>query len=362
MLISDVKNIELEITNKCNARCPQCVRNYYGAETWETLPIMDMDLEDFKANMPDEIWAGLRHVRFCGTYGDPLMHKDLIPFIQYIKGRNSDIAITINTNGGIRSTKWWASLPEVLGPKDLVYFGIDGLEDTNHLHRIDVDYSKVIANLTAFNQAGGRSVWSYIVFEHNEHQVEDARALSKQLGCTEFKVKSTSRFVDKTHTPVDKAPVMDMEHNIIYWLKPAKGVHRNTGYDDIKETVIEFGTWENYLEKADIDCISKRDEYMYIAANGEVFPCGFLSDRMYGFESENHRDHQVMIGMMDELGGRHKINFLRTPMREILEEGWFPSIERSWTTNQIHRCANQCGTRSNLFDLANKELKEVWNH
>jgi MoaA/NifB/PqqE/SkfB family radical SAM enzyme len=320
-----------------------------------------MSLDDFKANMPLEIWKTLKHIRFCGTYGDPLMHKNLLGFIEYIKEQSSNVAITINTNGGIRSTKWWSGLAKVLGPNDLVFFGIDGLEDTNHLHRIDVDFTKVINNLTAFNRAGGRSVWSYIVFEHNEHQVEDARKLSEKLGCLRFKVKSTSRFVDKTHTPIDQAPVMNMEHNIIRWIKPAKGKYRNTGYDDVNNVIKQYGTWEIYLEQADIDCASKKFGETYIAADGEVFPCGFLADRMYGYESENHRDNQVMKGMMEKLGGQHKINFLKTPLREIVEQGWFPSIEQSWTTNQIHRCANQCGTQSNLIQQANKDLLEIWN-
>lgn len=361
MLLKDIRSIELEITTKCNARCPQCVRNYYGSTTWDNLPIIDMPLEEFKQSMPDEIWTTLKHIRFCGTYGDPLMHRDLIGFIRYIKEQNANIAVTINTNGGIRSDKWWQELAQILDSKDLVFFGIDGLKDTNHLHRIDVDFDKVINNLTTFNRAGGRSIWSYIVFEHNEHQVEEARELSQQIGCLDFKVKSTSRFVDKTHTPIEQAPVMDMEHNVIRWIKPAKGKYRNTGYDDVNNVINKYGTWEKYLEQADIDCISKKDGYTYIAANGEVFPCGFLSDRMYGFESENHRDHQIMISMMDLLGGRHKINLFKTPLKEIIEDGWFPSIEQSWTTNQIHRCANQCGTQSNLIQQANKDLKEVWN-
>jgi len=64
MKLSDIKNIELEITTKCNARCPQCVRNYYGSTTWDTLPITDMSLDDFKKNMPMDIWKTLKHVKF----------------------------------------------------------------------------------------------------------------------------------------------------------------------------------------------------------------------------------------------------------------------------------------------------------
>lgn len=362
MRINDVKVIELEITSKCNARCPQCVRNYYGSTTWKSLPIVDMSLDNFKKSMPLEIWKNLKNVKLCGTYGDPLMHKNLIEFVRYIKEQNSDIAITINTNGGIRSRAWWIDLASHLGDKDLVFFGIDGLKDTNHLHRIDVDYEKVIKNLKTFNQAGGRSIWSYIVFEHNEHQVEEARQLSRELGCHDFVVKSTGRFLDKTHKLVDKSPVMDMDHNIIRWIKPATGRYRNIGYESIASFIKEHGSWDEYLKHTKINCFAKRDKWIYIAANGEVFPCGWLSDRMYGFEPESHRDHKIMLDMMEELGGRHKINFFKTSLKEIVEESWFPRIEKSWDSKEIHRCANQCGeTYQLLTKETNKELKKVWN-
>ena len=359
MKLKDIRTLELEITTKCNARCPQCVRNYYGAETWGNLPIMDMSLDDFKASMPDEIWRTLETVRFCGTYGDPLMHKDFTKFVRHIKDQNPNIAITINTNGGIRSVRWWRNLATLLGPLDDVFFGIDGLEDTSPLYRIDVDYHKVIRNLRAFNEAGGTSVWSYLVFRHNEHQVEEARSFSKEVGCSRFIVKSTSRFVDKQHRITDRTPVLNGAHEIIYWLEPAKGKHRNIGYDEIDDIVSEHGSWDNYLGEIDINCASKREGYLYISASGEVFPCGWLADRMYGFEAENHRDRDTIISMMDDLGGRHKANFMRTPLEEIIEEGWFKSIEESWNTNQIQRCANQCGSKSNFIKLANKDLRAV---
>ena len=362
MKLEDIKHIELEITTKCNARCPQCVRNYYGSHTWTKLPILDMSLDDFKKSMPKEIWKTLKQVKFCGTYGDPLMHKDLTKFIKYIKKQNPNIVIHINTNGGIRSVAWWKDLAKMLGSNDKVYFGIDGLEDTSPLYRIDVDYWKVLDNLKAFNSAGGTSIWSYLAFKHNEHQVEDARALSKELGCSDFVIKSTSRFVDKQHNPVDRTPVMNAVYDVVYWLEPAVGQYRNSGYDEIDGIVEEHGSWEDYLNNTSIDCMSKRDGYTYVAANGEMFPCGFLSDRMYGAETEIHKDHKTMLDMFDQLGGRHKINIFETPMEEIVEKGWFPAIEKSWDTNLIQRCANQCGAKSNLVKMANNELKKTWSY
>ena len=44
----------------------------------------------------------------------------------------------------------------------------------------------IIKNAQAFIDAGGYAVWKMIKFDHNEHQVEDCRALAKNLGFQRF--------------------------------------------------------------------------------------------------------------------------------------------------------------------------------
>lgn len=52
-------------------------------------------------------------------------------------------------------------------------------------------------NVKAFIGAGGRAKWAYLVFQHNEHQVEEAERLASELGFKEFAIKSTSRYGEK---------------------------------------------------------------------------------------------------------------------------------------------------------------------
>ena len=73
-------------------------------------------------------------------------------------------------------------------------FGIDGLEDTNHIYRQGTVFKQIIRNVKAFIQAGGRAQWDFIVFKHNEHQVEKAGELSKKLGFEIFSIKRSNRF------------------------------------------------------------------------------------------------------------------------------------------------------------------------
>ena len=354
MIIDQIHQIEIDVTNKCNAQCPQCVRNYYGSYTWPTLPLIDLDIDILKKSISATTWANIKHVRLCGTYGDPCMHKDLLKLITLIKDV-SPATITINTNGGIRSVKWWQQLAQLLdSSKDTVVFGIDGLEDINHLYRINVDYNKVINNLSAFNQAGGKSVWQFLVFKHNEHQVDQARETAIQLGCNEFTYKRTSRFVDKTHNLINNTKVLDNRGQILYLIEPPTNPkYINNGYTQLNSIIEFYGNYEQYLKKTEVDCFSKRIQYINITAEGNVFPCPWLADRMYGFETENHRDHTAIMSIIDSIGGRQKINLHHTSIEDIISGPWFRSIESSWSTNSIERCANQCGKESNLIASAN---------
>jgi MoaA/NifB/PqqE/SkfB family radical SAM enzyme len=355
----NLSEIQLEITTKCNARCPQCVRNYFGSYTWPTIPIIDMDLEWFKTSLSLETWKNLKHIRFCGTYGEPCMHPDLINLIKWIK-TVSNARITINTNGGIRTKSWWAELATVLSPEcDRVYFGIDGLEDTNHLHRIGVKFSKVINNVTAFNKAGGISIWAFLVFRHNEHQIDEARNMSIDIGCNSFGVKSTSRFVDKQHKLVDNTPVVDANQHILYFLKPTTlSNYKNNGYVDIKSNT----DYAQALKTTKISCVAKAENAIYISAEGDVFPCGWLADRLYGAEAEGHKDHFTIMSMISSIGGKEKINLHYTAIDDIVSGIWFQKIAESWKNNSIERCAHQCGGINSLNIESVAKLSATWKN
>ena len=52
-----------------------------------------------------------------------------------------------------------------------VIFSLDGLEDTNHIYRVGVQFKKVMENTQAFINAGASAHWDMLVFKHNKHHV-----------------------------------------------------------------------------------------------------------------------------------------------------------------------------------------------
>ena len=72
------------------------------------------------------------------------------------------------------------------GRMGTVIFSVDGLSDTNHLYRQNVVWDNVERNMRVSFAAGGRARWDFIVFGHNEHQVDEAQRTSRELGCRTF--------------------------------------------------------------------------------------------------------------------------------------------------------------------------------
>jgi MoaA/NifB/PqqE/SkfB family radical SAM enzyme len=342
--------LEWEITTACNAACPQCPRNYYGGSTWHTLPIVQNSLIWAKQYLPVDFIQRLRRIDFCGTYGDPIVNNELIDIVLWLLKVNPDLNITIKTNGSIRDSVWWAKLATTLGSNGSVFFGIDGLENTNHLYRKNTNFNKIIENATAFIKAGGIAHWSYIVFKHNEHQVDAAKQLSTDLGFANFNVKLTGRFFNKNHEIVKNVLVYNSKNQPEYTIElPTRTKYVNMAYSEIDQV----------NSNTEIKCKCKTLNRIYLSAEGYVFPCGWLHDRMYGHEAEQHPDHQKLENLFDLAGGKHLANIVHTNIDNIINGAWFKTIQDSWSNHdtKLDRCQIMCGNTADLIGNQNKLLQ-----
>jgi hypothetical protein len=189
-----IKVVHLEMTDACNAACPMCARNINGGEDNPQLPNTELSIDDIKKIFEPRFIQQLDRLYMCGNYGDPIAAKHTLEAFEYFRSNNNKINLSMHTNASAKRPEWWAELAQVMGRKGYVVFSIDGLEDTNHLYRQNTIWSKIMANAEAFISAGGRARWDYIVFAHNEHQVEEAEALANKMGFEKFQYKKSARF------------------------------------------------------------------------------------------------------------------------------------------------------------------------
>lgn len=240
------KVLHIEPTDVCNAACPQCAREF--DTTFDKSVQTHLTVEQIKELFSDDYIKQLDKVYMCGDYGDPAAGKNTLEIYKYFRSINPDIALGMNTNGSLRNAEWWEDLAQILRhEKDYVIFSIDGLEDTNHIYRINVNWQRLMDNVKTFIQAGGRAHWDMLVFEHNKHQVSHCEQLAKDLGFKWFRAKVSSR------------------HNFV----PIDFLKAPTGW---QTPVITDGK---------IECFALKEKTLYVSAQGKIYPCCWLGPTNY---------------------------------------------------------------------------------
>ncbi|SVD59054.1 uncharacterized protein METZ01_LOCUS411908, partial [marine metagenome] len=178
--------------------CPQCVRNVIkdGKLQWryDNLNTIDTTLTTFKTAYKN-IRYPVSHIRFIGNLSEPLLTKDFLSICKFLK-TETDTAIQISTHGSIRTARYWRELGEVFSgnPKNIIFFSVDGVgNESLQNYRIGANFDKIMENAKAFIEGGGKAIWRMIIFKHNQHQIEEARALAESLGFWEFISIQTQR-------------------------------------------------------------------------------------------------------------------------------------------------------------------------
>lgn len=188
-------SIFLELTTYCNAGCPQCHRtDRNGISKAKWLPLKHWTLEQVKNVFNPRTLESIELIELCGTWGDPIMNKDVYSIIQYMI-ENSNANILINTNGSIRNPKWWGSLGEISNGRITVMWAIDGsTQDIHNFYRQNTNLELILENMKAFTGAGGKSEIFTIVFKHNQTDLYDIAMLGKQNGAKAITFVQSNRF------------------------------------------------------------------------------------------------------------------------------------------------------------------------
>ena len=320
----DITELHVELSSRCQASCPQCIRNIDGGVTNPLITETDITLDDY-INIVGPILPQLKHIIYCGNVGDPLMNKDFHKIVEYTRSINKDIYVDIHTNGSLRNVEYWSNLATLLPVNHTVYWGIDGLEDTHNIYRVGTDYNKIIENAKSFNDNGGNSVWTFITFKHNEHQLETCRELSKTLGFKAFSEKQSSRFSD------DKSLIVRDKHGYkTHTIEPAstnKLVYIKR--DDLND-------YKKLFSDVKVSCKANMDNSIYIDSQCILYPCCYLANIPISIMHTNYQlDNNRML--RDITLYNLKYNTIKAVTNGVNWQLWDKHI----TT--LPMCAKTCG-------------------
>lgn len=269
-----IKWLHVEPSTRCNAWCSSCRRNKSG------FGLSNFVIEDLRIDRLKEVidqLPNLETVQFCGNLGDPCASKIIDQQIKIIKDKN--LNLQLHTNGGLRTTAWWEELAKIFGEKIEVWFAIDGLEDTHSIYRQGTNWQKIIDNASAFIEAGGRAIWQFIPFAHNEHQIKDCMRLSTQLGFHRFEFVKNAIYREK-HFHYRTGKLLDIKA----WSQHESQWRRRGGIlDKVQKKIIK----NTVLKK---DCMHLALPSIFLNANGILSPCCYFGNISL---SEHNIDQQI---------------------------------------------------------------------
>ena len=321
-----VKVLEIELTTFCNANCGACDRNINGGKTNPNMSLENMSFDTWKSLITSENLRYITTITFDGNFGDAAMHPNIIEMLEYLLNIKRNIFVKISSNGGARNEQFWKILAETL--KKFSYhemqFAVDGLEDTNHIYRRNVNWKKLVANMVAFNSAGGVSTWRAIIFDHNKHQIDEMAALSQELGFHKFKT-----YRNRT-TPI----VLDS-----YKLLPAGIITSPTTlefeekYKIIKHFIHSHIPYEDKISPTMYNCPMAEEQTVAVSTNGQIWPCCFI----YGNSITHHKIFPYELWTDNNINNNGLFTILDF-FRKVLYPAW---------KNNTYAICNSCLHKSN---------------
>jgi len=337
MKLSDIQSLVFEPSSNCNAQCPHCPRfNIIQDDVFEStgtlhpnLTLSNLNFQKILQNLCLDRMTSLREIRITGDKGDPLMNPDIEILLDAVTSLKDRPTVILTTNGSIRNENWWKNLAKKY-PWLIVTFSIDGLQDTNHLYRVGLNYTTILRNLSAFTGSGGRAIWKMILFKHNQHQIKQVENQAKQLNCEKiiytqcqidrFKGLAQWPVIQKNHTHYISPADIDLPPTVVF-----------------KQLPLPTKVVKKFVTAHDKNCSWAKIGKIYIGYQGYVLPCCMMH-----FDAQLDGKNKTYLENLSQ--GFDNQSLLSNSMEKILSNPLFNNqLEQSLSSGKWHTtCVKSC--------------------
>ena len=187
-------SMAIEPTTACNLRCPHCPSGLKSFSR-NTGKIAQGDFEKYI----DGIHKTTAYLTLY-FQGEPYLNPKFYDLVGYARKKNIFVATSTNAHF-LDEERAKATIDSGINQ---IIISIDGVsQETYAKYRLEGHLDKVIEGTKNLVQAKRNTktgkthiIWQFIVFAHNEHQVEDVKREAKRIGVDEVRIKSAQIYDD----------------------------------------------------------------------------------------------------------------------------------------------------------------------
>ncbi len=296
-------DVNWELNNICNLMCPQCVRNEIkNGKLQHKIPNLnkiDTSLMTFKVAYRN-IKHPVRVIRFSGNVSEPVASKEFSEICKWLR-EDTDTSIHVDTNGSVKSPEYWSKLGKIFSgdKRSMVFFSLDGVgNESLQKYRVGADYNKIIDNAKSFIDSGGKAMWRMIKFKHNEHQIEEARELAKEMGFWQFIEVESNR-----------------KYNMGEWWS-------YRGKEGFLEPAVETKKYSKKPDTYEISCRYQERNIFYVDFLKRVWPCCYISNKpKNGKEQDWYKKYYME---------RSSNSLITKTFDDIMKNEFYEQLQSSW--------------------------------
>lgn len=349
-----INKIELEITSDCNAACPGCARTLNP----DKLKIQSFTYHDILRLFPNEADIRGKEFKFCGVLGDPALNVECVKMVDYLVTNGA--YCELSTNGGYQTADWWRSLGNIAADypgRVYIHFCVDGHKETNHIYRVNTKFNIIERNMKAFSDAAPKNSasWIYIVFDHNEHELEAAKEHAAQLNF-EFATRTGMR--NSYHDWIAQLGKKNSKQEKIITTTGAKEHSKKEVVKELDKFIEEYKTTQVDEDKIkavtdSIVCKYIHEGEIFIASDLTMWPCCFLWDSAF----KNKEDIVNKLAQFEPNWNSLKHHSIK----EVMQHEWYSKLlGASWHPyHSMHfaRCIKTCAKNKAYHNEINYAVK-----
>lgn len=192
------KKVKIDASSLCQLDCPKCYMRQF-----DHMPVGEgyLRFDHFKKVLDEN--SGIREIELS-NWGEVFLNPELKDILEYAYQKN----VRITMLNGVNLNKVSDDILETLVKTQVraINISIDGAsQEVYSIYRRRGNYDRVIEHIEKINYFKSKHnsvypklTWQYIIFEHNEHQVLEAKTKATELGMDIFfKLQHDEGYVPK---------------------------------------------------------------------------------------------------------------------------------------------------------------------